>query len=99
MEIYSEEKEAPKDDHIDTSIPVVHPSYYQEKSIELVGLIDILKDVAVTRKRPAWLRDTLQDEKGMNLPMILSERENDIIGSRVTWSHTIDSKPFSYEEE
>jgi hypothetical protein len=61
MEIDSEEQEAPKDDHTDPSSPVVHPSDYQEELVEPAEPVDLPRDVAVTRKRPAWLRDTLQD--------------------------------------
>jgi hypothetical protein len=61
MEIDSEEQEALKDDHTDPSSPVVHPSDYQEELVEPTKPVDLPRDVAVTRKRPTWLRDTLQD--------------------------------------
>ena len=63
MDIDSEEKEAPKDDHTDPSSPFIHPSDYQEESIEPIDPVDILRDVAVTRKRPTWLCHTLHDAK------------------------------------
>jgi hypothetical protein len=51
--------------------------------------VDLPRDVAVTRKRPTWLRDTLQDAvRGMQLPVILSGRENDLrVLSYMTESH------------
>jgi hypothetical protein len=61
MEIDSEEQEALKDKGTYLSFPVVHPSDYQEESVEPTEPVDLPRDVAVTRKRPAWLRDTLQD--------------------------------------
>jgi hypothetical protein len=61
MEIDCEEKKAPRDDHTVPSSPVVHPSDYQEESVEPTGPVDLPRDVAVTRRRPTWLRDTLQD--------------------------------------
>jgi hypothetical protein len=45
MEIDSEEQEALKDDCEDPSIPFVHPSDYQEKSIDQTGLVDLPRDV------------------------------------------------------
>jgi hypothetical protein len=40
--------------------PVIHPSDYQEEPAEP---LDLPIDVVVARKRPTWLRDTLQDAK------------------------------------
>jgi hypothetical protein len=37
-------------------------------------------------------------QRGKQLQVILSGRENDLRGSRVTWSHIVDSKPSSYED-
>jgi hypothetical protein len=56
MDIDCEEKKALRDDHIVPFSPIFHPSNYQE---ELVGLVDLPRDVAVTRRRLTWLRDTL----------------------------------------
>jgi hypothetical protein len=51
--------------------------------------VDLPRDVAVTRKRPTWLHDTLQDAVRHATPMILSRRENDLRGSQVIWiDHT-----------
>jgi hypothetical protein len=61
MDIDCEEQKAPRDDRIVPSSPVVHPSNYQEDSVEPEGPVDLLRDVAMTRRRPTWLRDTLQD--------------------------------------
>jgi hypothetical protein len=38
-------------------------------------------------------------QRGMQLPVILSGRENDLKDSQATWSHIIDFKPSSYEEQ
>jgi hypothetical protein len=61
MEIDCEEQEALRDDCIVPSSPVVHPSDYQGESIEPARAMDLPRDVAVTRRRPTWLCDTLQD--------------------------------------
>jgi hypothetical protein len=68
MEIDSEEQEAPKDGGTDPSSQVVHPSDYQEESVEPAEPVDLPRDVVVIRKRPAWLHDTLQDAKGHATP-------------------------------
>jgi hypothetical protein len=60
MEIDIEEHEALKDDHKDTSGPVVHPLEYQEDLVELSEPTDLPRDVAVTKKRQPWICDTLQ---------------------------------------
>jgi hypothetical protein len=59
MGIDGEYKEARKDEGIDPSSPVVHPSDYQEESIEPTKPVDLSIDVSMTRKRPTWLCDTL----------------------------------------
>jgi hypothetical protein len=59
VEIDSEEQEAPKDKGTNTSSPIVHPSKYEEDSVEPVEPMDLPRYVTVTRKRPSWLRDTL----------------------------------------
>jgi hypothetical protein len=61
MEIDCEEHKTSKDDRTNPSSSIVHSSYHQEESVEPEGLVDLPRDVEVTRKKPAWLRDTLQD--------------------------------------
>jgi hypothetical protein len=98
MEIDSEEQEAPKDKGTDLSSPVVHPSNYREESLEPVNLP---RDVDVTRKRPSWLRDTLQDAEGHATPSgTFRERKRPqrFLSYMALMSHIIDSKPSSYEE-
>jgi hypothetical protein len=56
MVIESEDKDSPNYYRIDPSSLVVHPSDYYE---EPIGLVDIPRYVAVTKKRPSWLRNTL----------------------------------------
>jgi hypothetical protein len=64
MEINSKELEAPKDEGTDSSSLVVHPSNYQEDSVEPAEPVDLPRNVVVIKKRPTWLRDTLQDANG-----------------------------------
>jgi hypothetical protein len=60
MGINSEEQEAPKDMGSSLSIPVDHPSNYQEKSTKLAELVDPPRFVVPeTRKKSVWLCDTL----------------------------------------
>jgi len=59
MEIDSEEQKAPKDDHIYPSSLVFHPLDYQEELVETIEPVGLPRDVAVTRKRLAWIHDTL----------------------------------------
>jgi len=62
METDSEEREAPKD--VSTISLVTHPSDdYEEELVELVKLVDPLRDVAMIMKGPTWFRDTLRDAK------------------------------------
>jgi hypothetical protein len=62
MEIEIKEKEAMKDVGSGPSILVDHPSYYQEKSIELDEPVDLPGGIVLeTMKRPFWLCHTLQD--------------------------------------
>ena len=63
MKIDSEEQEAPKDEGTYPSSPSVHPPVYQEESVEPAESVDSPRDVAETRKRPPWLRETLQNQK------------------------------------
>jgi len=58
MGIDSEEQEAPKDEGTDPSSPFVHPSDYQEDSVETTKLVDLPRDVSMTGKRPIWLHET-----------------------------------------
>jgi hypothetical protein len=101
MEIDSEEQEALKDDHTDPFSPVVHPSDYQEESIEPTELVDLPRDAAMIRKRPTWLRDTLQDANGHASPngtFRESKRPHKFSSYLALMSHIIDSEPSSYEE-
>jgi hypothetical protein len=100
MEIDSEEQEAPKDNGANPSSPIVHPSNYQE-SVELANPVDLPRDVAVTRKRLTWLRDTLQDAEGHATPggTFRERKQPQRFSSYMEFmSHIIDSKPSSYEE-
>lgn len=59
MEIDSEEQEAPKD--VNFSTLYFHPLNDKEESVEPTRLVDMLRDVAVIKKRPTWLCDILQE--------------------------------------
>jgi hypothetical protein len=83
MDIDSEEQEAPKDEGTYPSSLVVLPSNYQE---ELVEPVDLPRDVSMTRKRHAWLCDTLQDAKRHAAPVVLSGSVNNLKGSQVIWN-------------
>lgn len=71
MEIDNEEKEAPKD--ADLSTPDIHPSDAQREEpvdpVELVEPMDRPRDVAMAKRRPTWLRDTLQEAEKHAAPI------------------------------
>jgi hypothetical protein len=59
-------------------------------------------DVAVTRKRPTWLCDTLQDAKGHATPnsTFRESKQPQSFSSYVAlMCHIIDSEPSNYESE
>ena len=58
MKIDNEEQEAPKDDHTNPSSSIIPSSDHREESIEPKGPVDPSRDVAMTKKRPTWIRDT-----------------------------------------
>jgi hypothetical protein len=90
-----------KDEGIDPSSPIVHPSDYQEEFVERIEPMDLPRDVAVTMKRSAWLRDTLQDAKGHATPNGIfreSKRPQRFSSYMALMSHIIDSELSSYEE-
>jgi hypothetical protein len=68
MEIDFQEKKALRNDCISPSGPIFHPSYYWEESIDPEGPTDLPRDVAVTIRKPTWLRDTLKDAMTHSTP-------------------------------
>jgi hypothetical protein len=95
MGIDCEEQKALKDDHTDPSSSIVHSSDHQEESVEPEGPVDLPRDIAVTRKRPTWIRDTLQDaERHATLSDTFRERKRPLRFSSymTSISHIIDSK-------
>jgi hypothetical protein len=68
LNIDNEEQEALKDDRTYPSSPIVHPLDYPEELVEPTTLVDLPRDVVVTRKRLAWLHDTLQDAERHSTP-------------------------------
>jgi hypothetical protein len=66
-----------------------------------VDHVDVPRDIAVGRKRPAWARQTLQEAKGHATPCgTFRESKRPHIFSRyvAVMSHIIDFEP-SYDEE
>lgn len=66
MDIDREEQEAPRD--ADGSIPDSHPSDVQREelvdpvdSVEPIEPTDRPRDILVTKRKPTWLCDTLQE--------------------------------------
>lgn len=68
MEIDDEDKKAPRITNLDPPRP--HSSEVQEESIEPSNQVDPPKEVAITRKRRAWLHDTLQDAERHATPRV-----------------------------
>jgi hypothetical protein len=86
---------------MDPSSPIVHLSNYQEESVEPINPMDLARYVVVTRKRPKWFRDTLQDAEGHAAPSGTfreRKRPHRFSSYMTLMSHIIDSKPSSYEE-
>lgn len=101
MNTDSEEQEALKDARIGPSIPVNHPSNYQEESVEPTEPLDMPRDVVMTRKRPICLHDTLKDAEGHSTPRgtIKDKKQPQRFSSYMAFmSHIIDSEPSNYEE-
>jgi hypothetical protein len=65
------------------------------------GAIDVPKDIAIGRKRPAWVRQPLQEVEGHAAPCGTfreGKRLQRYSCYAVTMSHIIDSEPSYYEE-
>jgi hypothetical protein len=87
-----------------------HPPVVQRETIEPidpidpvdpVAPVDVPRDIAVGRKRPAWARQTLQEEEGHATPRgTFRERKRPQRYScyAATMSHIIDFEPSCYEE-
>jgi len=58
-----EEQEAPRDAIMIDSTPKEHIPKDQNETVELEIPVDPPREVAVTKKRPAWLWNTLQEAK------------------------------------
>jgi hypothetical protein len=69
--------------------------------VEVERPIDIPEEVVDTRKRPAWLRNTLQEAKGHEAPkgsFRERKRPHDFCIYVEIMSNIIDSKPSMFEE-
>ena len=102
MEIYSGEKEAPK--VIEPVVLDVHlPDCPNEtlEAVEPAEPVDMTREAIITRKRPAWLRETLQDAERIAAPggsFRESKRPHRFSSYMALMSHIIDAEPSSYEE-
>jgi hypothetical protein len=87
-----------------------HPPTVQRETIEPIDPIDLVdpvapvdvpRDIAVGRKRPAWARQTLQEAEGHAAPRGTfreSKRPQRYSCYAAAMSHIIDSEPSCYEE-
>ena len=84
--------------------PVVQREFPKEElidSIDPVEPVDAPTDMAVSRKRPRWAQQTLQDAEGHKAPHGIyreSKRPQRFSSYVALMSHIIDSKPNTYEE-
>ena len=96
-----EEKEAPKDVEMIDSILEEHIPEDQNETVEPEISVDPPKEVAVTKKRPSWLRNTLQEDEGHEAPrgsFRESKRLHNFSSDVVLMSKIIDSEPSTYEK-
>ena len=106
IDVDSEVQEAPRD--ADVSIPNNHPSDVQREepvdpidSVETVEPIDRMRDVVVAKRRPTWLRDTLQEVEKHAAPhgfFTESRKPQRFLSYFALMSHIIDSEPSNYKE-
>ena len=73
----------------------------QEESDRHESLDDTHREEKVSRKRPTWLRDTLQEAEGHSSPSRSSrekKRPHKFSSYSALMSHTIDFEPSSFDE-
>jgi hypothetical protein len=87
-----------------------HPSTIQRETVEPIdpidpadpiALVDVSRNIAVGWKRPAWARQTLQEEEGHVAPRGTfreSKRPQKYSCYAATMSHIINFEPPCYEE-
>jgi hypothetical protein len=96
-----EEQEAPRDTVMVDSTPKELIPESQNETIEPKIPVDPPKEVTVTRKRPAWLRNTLQEVEGHAAPrgsFRESKRPHKFSNYVALMSKIIDSEPSTFEE-
>jgi hypothetical protein len=96
-----EEQEAPKDAVIIDSTLEEHILDDQNETVEPKIPVDPPKEVTITKKRPTWLQNTLQEvEKHADPSGSFKESKRPQKFSRYValMSKIIDSKPSTYEE-
>ena len=94
------------DDEMRSSLPSEVQREFEEKNepidpIDPVEPVDAPTDMAVSRKRPRWAQETLQDDEGHKAPHEIhrESKRPERFSSYVTlMSHIIDSEPTTYEE-
>jgi hypothetical protein len=91
-----EEQEAPRDAVMVDSTPEEHIPEDQNETVEPEIPVDPPREVTVTRKRPAWLRNTLQEAEGHAAPkgsFRESKRPHKFSSYVALMSKIIDSEP------
>jgi hypothetical protein len=101
MDEDKEEKEAPRDVVMIDSTPKEHIPEGQNETIEIEIHVDPPKEVTFTKKRPAWLWDTLQEAEG-HATLIgsfgESKRPHKFSSYVALMSKIIELEPSNYEE-
>jgi hypothetical protein len=80
-----EEQEAPKDAVMIDSTPEEHIPEDQNERVEPEIPVDPPKEVIVTKKRPALIKNNLQEAENMQLPVAPSERARDHASFPAMW--------------
>jgi hypothetical protein len=96
-----EEQEAPKDAVMIDSTPEEHIPEEKNETVEPEILVDPPKEVTVTKKRPRWLWNTLQEVEGHAAPrgsFRESKRPHKFSSYVALMRKIIDSEPSTYEE-
>ena len=96
MEIVDEELEMRS-----SPSPVQNELAGKDEPIDPVATVDIPEDMTVSRKRPRWAQQTLQDAEGHESPhgtFRESKRPQRFSSYVALMSHIIDSEPTTYED-
>jgi hypothetical protein len=96
-----EEQEAPRDAVMVDSTPEEPILEDQNETIEPERHVDPPREATVTRKRPAWLQNTLQEAEGHTAPkgsLRKSKRPHKFSIYVALMSKIIDSEPSTFEE-